>query len=1168
MDVSTAKMLLDTTFKSSFDMENFEYFLSELFDKSDISAKNSTKFIKKEFKNFVENFYDLGYYRDSIGDSIGFYAVELAKDSSRDRARTMQRNLIASVMKNKRNAGIVAFYEPNSDDWRFSYVKKGYELNEKGIKDKLSSPRRHSFLVGPNEPNHTCQKQFLNLLITESQVSLEEIENCFSIENVTDEFFNEYKRLYLDLVDSLNEVKEKDKIVDKEFNTKNIESSDFAKKLMGQLVFIYFLQKKGWLGVEEDADWGNGPKNFLRKIFDDSTENGKNFFNDILEHLFYKGLSEEVGDCHFSDFGYKVPFLNGGLFEPINNYDWKKTDLILENDIFAEILDTFDKFNFTVKEDEPLEKEVAVDPEMLGKVFENLLEIVDRKSKGAFYTPRHIVHYMCQENLISYLETNSNISEEDLREFIINGDIAIDSIIRNHEEIKSNYTNPSKIHLPESIKDNSDALERLLKKIKVIDPAVGSGAFPVGMMNEIVKARYILRLINNIDDINMYDLKRETIENSLYGVDLELSATDVTKLRFWLSLIVDEENLKQIRPLPNLDNQIMCGNSVIDGYSSSLIKKDEDNEENVNKKKDINIKLFDDTLIVRSEQTKLSMTPTERAFEELEKKKKEYFDVSGPLRKEELKNEIKELKWNFIEIYLKDIGQAKLIDDIKQYEHAEAKPFFIWELEFSEVFKGENPGFDIVIGNPPYVRQEKIKELKPYLKEHYETFTGVADLYVYFFEKGLKILKDQGIFSFICSNKFAKAQYGEKLRKLILKNQLKIFNDFTGINVFKEASVDTCVIQIKKDYIENNEVFVDDNYFMKQNRLDSNSFIFNSPEVLNLRDKIFNEGTMIKDLDIEINRGILTGFNEAFIIDEDTKNRLIREDSNNKEIIKPLLRGRDINKWKIINKQLFLIYVPWNFEINNYPLIKNHLKNFKEKLSERPEVKKGRYEWYCLSRYASDYVDLFEKEKIVYSEIVPEPRFVYDNNKFYMEATGFILNSSEINLKYLVSLLNSKLLFWYFKDIGYNLGGKGFRYKKIFIEQLPIKTTDKINEKKLDNLVDKLLIFNKHFLNETDSFLEYLIKEINVIKISNKLENYFNLSQKELLKEIKKQKGNISDKILKESLIQKYIINCEKLEQINSNINDLELEMNEIIYSIYGINDDERNIIENELNKI
>ena len=1141
MDPTRAKQILDNTFKNNFEMENFKNFLMDLFNISNLSVKNITKFIKKDFKDYINNFYELGSYRDYTGESIAFYAVELAKESSRDNARTMQRNLIANVIKDRHRAALVAFYELNSEDWRFSYVNVGLEFVDGKLKDKFSPAKRHSFLVGLNEPNHTCQEQFLNLVMSDENISLEQIEEAFSIERVTEDFFKEYKNLFLDLVDSLNEVKEDKPEVKEEFDKRNIKSSDFAKKLMGQLVFVYFLQKKGWLGVEKDADWGTGPKNFLRKIFEESRKKGENFFDDVLEHLFYEGFSEEVGDYHYSKFNYKVPFLNGAIFEPINNYDWVNTDIRLDNGIFAKILDTFDRYNFTVKEDEPLEKEVAVDPEMLGKVFENLLEIVDRKSKGAFYTPRHIVHYMCQENLISYLETNSTIPKEDIREFITKGDIAVNYIIRSNEE-KKKYHGKSwsekKIPLSDSIRDNADELDYLLKKVKVIDPAVGSGAFPVGMMNEIVKARYILRLLTGYENINMYDLKRETIENSLYGVDLELSATDVTKLRFWLSLVVDEDNFKEIKPLPNLDNQIMCGNSIIDGYN--------------------NIKLFDDSLIVRSEQTRLSMTPTERAFAEIENKKKEFFDVSGPLRKEELKKEIKELKWKFIETYLKDIGQAKLIDEIKQYEHAEAKPFFIWELEFSEVFKGENPGFDIVIGNPPYVRQEKIKEIKPYLKEHYETYTGVADLYVYFFEKGLKILKENGIFAFICSNKFAKAKYGEKLRNFLLKNQIKIYNDFTGVRVFKEASVDTCVIQIKRCYLQKNEIFVNDEYYLDQNRLNSNSFTFNSLESLNLREKIVNQGILIKNLDIQINFGIKTGFNEAFIIDEYTKNRLIEEDSKNEEIIKPLLKGRDINKWKIIFKDLYLIH---SFDGLNtkkkYPSIFKYLSPYEEKLKNRSD--KGKY-WYNLR--ACKYDNLFEKEKILYAEIVPEPRFVYDNDGFFMEATGFMLNSSTINLKYLVALLNSNLLFWYFKDIGYNLGGKGFRYKKIFIEQLPIKFSNEEVENRLCEIVDEIQQLNKDFVNETKDFHQRLFDDYYILKLSSKLENYFTLSIQDLKKEIRKQKGQISNE---NDLEEKFELSYSKLDNLNKDISLLENSLNDIVYEIYEINIDEREIIEKEL---
>ena len=810
MDRNSAILLLEKTFKNEFNMGNYVEFLKELFNKSNIRPR-SIEAIRKEFWSYENEVYILGDYQDDSGDSIALYVVELTKQSSRDRARTMQRNLIASLIRDRYDSALVAFYEPNMDDWRFSHVKVEYEFNEKGIREKLSSPRRHSFLVGINEPNHTCQSQFLDLICNEDKIKINDIEKAFNIENVTDEFFNKYKELFLQLTESLDEVKENDIAVKSEFDEKNIKSSDFAKKLMGQIVFIYFLQKKGWLGVDKDEKWGSGPKNFFKIIFDKCIDEGNNFFNDVLEPLFYEGLSEEVSDDHYSMFNYKVPFLNGGLFEPINNYNWRNTDILLDNSIFEEIISTFNQFNFTVKEDEPLEKEVAVDPEMLGKVFENLLEIVDRKSKGAFYTPRHIVHYICQESLISYLNTNSDIPEEDLRAFITNGELAINSIIRaNEEKKKYNGNQYTPIELPNSIKENSGVLENLLQKVKVIDPAVGSGAFPVGMMNEIVKARYILYLLAEFEDINLYDLKRETIENSLYGVDIELSATDVTKLRFWLSLIVDEENIEEIRPLPNLDNQIMCGNSLVDIYED--------------------IELFDQKLIKRSGQQKLMITPVERAFNDLESKKLEYFKTSGPKTKIKLKDEINELKWNFIEKQIENSNNSELIENIKKYKHSQLKPFFVWELEFSEIFKGDNPGFDIVIGNPPYVSTKGITNEQ---KAIYKKIYGINDdLYNYFFLKSYNLLKDNGVLSFITSNTYLTINSKINLRKLFQDN--KILEIMKVDNVFDSAKVDPAIITFKKEDMSNKQYT-----FLFKNAIES----FNHPETYEIDIDVYRNAT-------------------------------------------------------------------------------------------------------------------------------------------------------------------------------------------------------------------------------------------------------------------------------------------------------------------------------------
>ena len=434
---------------------------------------------------------------------------------------------------------------------------------------------------------------------------------------------------------------------------------------------------------------------------------------------------------------------------------------------------------------------------------------------------------------------------------------------------------------------------------------------------------------------------------------------------------------------------------------------------------------------------------------------------------------------------------------------------------------------------------------------------------VYYFEKGLNILKEKGIFAFICSNKFAKAKYGEKLRKLILENQLKIYDDFTGVKIFKEAQVDTCIIQLKKEHNESNEIFVNHDYYLKQNRLENNSFLFNPPEILDLKDKIINQGAMIKNLDITIKRGILTGFNKAFIIDEVTKNKLIEKDYKNKEVIKPLLRGRDIQKWSIKYQNLYLLYIPWNFNIQKYPSLKDYLQNYKEDLSNRPEVKKERYNWYCLSRYASDYVDLFEKEKLIYPELSSSLSMVYDNKKYYIDKTCFIITTS-LNIKYIYALLNSNVLNFAFKLLGTPLGKSGFNLSKIYIEQLPIKITNATIEDNVVDIVEKIIILNKEIDNEIINFKKFLKKQ-NFNTNLNKINEYYFLDSKKFIKEIKKQRDVLlTDKLINE-LNREFQNNINRISNLNSEIKLKENELNNIIYKIYNLNENEIKLIEENL---
>ncbi len=1099
MDANNAINLLNETFQNEFDLNQYQKFLRELFNTSHINVRNLTKYIKNEFVEYANSVLELGHYTDELGDSIVFYVIELAKESSRDRARTMQRNLVSTFMKDRYDYSLVAFYEPNSEDWRFSYVKIEYEFNEKGLKEKLSSPKRHSFLVGPNEPNHTCKKQLLPLMINEIKFDMSEIDDVFSIENVTNDFFNEYKSLFLDLTESLEEVKNIDSIVNKEFTDKKIESSDFAKKLMGQLVFVYFLQKKGWLGVNEYDKWGTGPKDFLRKIFTRCINEKKNFFNDVLEPLFYDGFSKKVLDDHFSQFGYKVPFLNGGLFEPINNYDWETTDVILDNNIFKEILDTFDKFNFTIKEDEPLEKEVAVDPEMLGKVFENLLEIIDRQSKGAFYTPRHIVHFMCQESLIYYLNTNSDVSEEDLRTFITKGDLAVNSIIRaNEEKKKYNGKQFTRIELPDSIKENSNTLETLLQKVKVIDPAVGSGAFPVGMMNEIVKARYILRLLNMVDDkeIDLYKLKKETIENSLYGVDLELSATDITKLRFWLSLIVDEENNNVINPLPNLDNQIMCGNSLVDNYKD--------------------IRLFDDTFIVKDAQQRFGATAAERIFKELEVIKKAYFEESDPEVKFDLKQKIKESKWDFIETYLKDLGKTKLLEEIKQFEYAEIKPFFIWELEFSEVFQGINPGFDIAIGNPPYVKEARNKHAFDGVRNS-PYYQGKMDLWYLFGCKALDLVKDNGSVSFIATNNWITSFGASKFRnKVNDEATFKYFIDFGNYKAFDTASIQTMIYLMTKNstfenyYFNYSKLLVDvisednlklflytnnsteiyEKFISGFNRISNKDSYFNFME--KNKSDLFNK---IQELDSitylkksEISTGIdvhqdklnkkgakkinLPQGSGIFVI-SDAERVKLNLNSNELDLIKPYLTTEELFRYYSNNNNSeWVIYTKSdiNDKINNYPNIKNHFDKFAEVITSDNKP-------YGLHRARNEKI--FTTEKIIVTRKCLIPTFSYADFDAYVSQTFMIINSKRFNLKFLTGLLNSKLIQFWLKYKG-KMQGNNYQLDKEPLLKIPIITNVEENlENKVINLVDDILnAYETNFDNPDITSFEDKINEI------------------------------------------------------------------------------------------
>ncbi|MDD3976377.1 MAG: Eco57I restriction-modification methylase domain-containing protein [Candidatus ainarchaeum sp.] len=1118
MNEQQAKWLLDETFNSEFDILKFLNFLKELVKNSDLNIQDKTKFVEGEFRDYILKVEKLGQYKDKAGKSMEFLAIKLAKHSSLERARTMQRNFIAKwLVKNsdEPEGAIVAFYD-DEKDWRFSFVKLEYNLikDDKGnlkAKKELTPAKRYSYLVGPNEPNHTCKKQFVDLLSSDHDPLFEEIEKSFGIEKVTKEFFEEYKKRFLDLKESLEKVIKNNAVVKTEFvnvaGEENLEKYvvEFSKKLLGQIVFLYFLQKKGWLGVKKDdlgkfRDWGTGPKDFMKRLFNREYCSYNNFFNDVLEPLFYNTLAIKRNDDFSDKFDCKIPFLNGGLFEPLDGYDWMNTNIYIENSIFEDIFRTFDEFNFTVKEDEPLEKEVAVDPEMLGKVFENLLEVTDRRSIGAFYTPREIVHYMCQQSLINYLETNSSIPRTDIEKFIQEGDKYLDQTIKAQEHKKKYhgkvYGVDSEYVIPKSIEENYQLVDELLRTIKVVDPAVGSGAFPVGMMNEIVKARSILSVYFETDrDIS--EIKRECIENSLYGVDIMPSAVDICQLRFWLSLVVDEVDRKKIKPLPNLDNKIMCGNSLLEEFEGMKLFDDlllgeeikdikpeldridkeinslylqigqiETGKSKANKeelKKSIKkLEREKNKLTAKPEikNTNLTLTNFDKVtrdeakikLNKLKAKQKEFFNSFDRDTKKQLKKEIEELEWELIEATLKQQGNDEAIKKLDSIMKSKSKPFFLWKLYFAEVFQRENPGFDVVIGNPPYIDYRKIDETTRTGLNNFEIYntTKTGSIYVYFIELGMSVLRKNSILAYINPYQYLSADSGLGIRKLLVENYIiKRIVDVSHIKVFAEASTYTCINLFIKNNIDNNiEIVRCDNL----NKLTKSGFLIEQKSVKedNYRIPVTEENKIISKVSAISTKLIdfcnifcgtsAGGFGkkiikekEFFSLSETKKEEynLVIQSSN---ILKYVLK--DLNSY--IPKEIFPINVQNNFK----------------------------------------------KEKIFFARMTKKIRCTLVPQEYYGGKVN-ILTDFLINSKFLISILNSSLMsYWYYtKFESKHLSGGYLGFDIPSVKEIPIKQISPEKQKPFIQLVDQILLITKD-----EDYLKNLDKQAKVKRLEKEID--------------------------------------------------------------------------------
>lgn len=1139
------KQTFVNTLRSGYNKDDYIRFLREMLNNVEIKAPDKEIIPYNTFSAAVEYYAHIGYYTGSDKKRVALFSVCLKDDNKVENARGMQRSFVKSLLQGSKCEGaLVAFFTKGDvAKWRLSLVRLDYEFSGGRLSEKLTPAKRYSYLVGDKEPCHTAQERLFPIFANDDEnPSLDTLEEAFSVEAVTKDFFDRYREKYLDLKEYL----ESNPQFVKEAAERGFDSEQFAKKLMGQIVFLYFIQKKGWLGVnafpavltkkeyrkafyrsgskpkelmtiaykpgsdggyhrDNDAilklsdddetflstlvkgdPWGTGPKDFMNTIFEGCIKKGQNFFDDYLEPLFYTGLNKNRGENAFYPlFHRRIPFLNGGLFEEMDGYDWQNNDFSIPNELFSNkavkgrdadgILDVFNRYNFTMAEDEPMEREVAIDPEMLGKVFENLLDVKDRKSKGAFYTPREIVHYMCQESLINYLAGKTGISEDDIRTFVLYGEYfkdkdtekTIDAVSKSGKRIKV-FDKDKEMEIPESIlsfKNNVNRLaeiDELLAKVKVVDPAVGSGAFPLGMLNEIVKVRntitsYMLIDLNGAERLllhserNIYRLKRETIRDCIFACDIEPSAVDITKLRLWLSLVIDNQIMNEEnetlgystkpRELPNLDCNIICGNSLLDEFMGHKLMTENDALKNVSEGYQ---GTFDDQKFFR-------------IINELIDLQTRLYDEKDHTEKDSLKQQIQD---KYDSIVLEQIGSnQELADAYYQAAQQPSRPFILWQLYFPKVFR-DNGGFDIVIGNPPYVRVQTLEHsLVDKYKKRFSTAWKRIDISTLFFELGYIISNENGIICYISSNQFITTEYGRLIRKFFLEKKInKRMIDFGSLKVFNNAMTYVSIFLLSKRnnnsfgyYQVNNLPFVTPNnsdfVVIKNDSLSDDVWSLGNTEIESVLHKIkTNSQFVLKDI-AKPSYGIVTGKDEILMFD-------IKDDIDvESEMLLSVIRAQGCSRYgeAYPSKKVIYPYIYNGTETELMPLDqieKKYPKTYQYIIDNTTELKKrkdsrsvfgDRAGWYGLVRFGQKQI--FNQVKIVTPGEVKHNKFCIDYSKSgFTGARVFAITvkSDFVNIMYLLGVLNSKVIEFFLHHTASLKAGGYYSYSTTALEQVPI----------------------------------------------------------------------------------------------------------------------------------
>ena len=1058
--------------KKEYHIDNFLYVVNDMLLPDFVSDRHEV-----EFKNNIfESVNQLGY---SDKCEVTVFEVIL-KTGSHNRRVTITQEMFKILRGLGINNAIVAFANADKLNYRFSLLTSKYEFNGEKVVKVLSNPRRYSYSLGYG----TKTKTAYDFLIGKGKVnSLDELINRFSVEVVNKQFYSEIAACFTRLVGGQRD----GKTFNRELNiygvTDQNKYAEFAVRLIGRIVFCWFLkEKKSENGVSLIPETLLNTKDI--KI-------AGNYYHDVLEPLFFELLNTSIprrkGKFAQEAIYNQIPYLNGGLFSPHIDDHYKFSPelqsgqygvVTIPNDWFARFYDVLNQYNFTVDENTSYDIELSIDPEMLGRIFENLLAEINpetgenaKKSTGSFYTPRDIVDYMVDSSILEHLKTKTGISEEKLKALISYG--------KEDDELISFSETEKK------------AIVNALYSVTVLDPACGSGAFPIGVLQKIV---YMLQEIDpdatlwfskatenvsflirkefekkfNAGSLD-YIRKLTVIQNSIFGIDIQPIAVEIARLRCFLSLVIeekvyDDEPNRGINPLPNLDFKFIVANSLIPLESEGTLQMSIfENQDHINALRDI---------------------------------REEYFNADSE-RRTELKLEFKNLQQDML---LNTIANYQKQASVKYQLLSEWKPFESQPTTWfdPEWMFGIRDGFDIVIANPPYIQlQDKsIRSMSEvYSKQGYATFAKTGDIYCLFYEAGYNNLKDGGILTFITSNKWMRAGYGEKLRNFLSsKTNPIILIDFAGQKVFESATVDVNILLFKKesnagqtqaciikDKCRNNLCNYIQQNAIQQSFNGNDSWTISNQIEKSIKKKLIQHGLPLKQWDIVINFGIKTGCNDAFIIDETTRSKLIDEDIKSAEVIRPILRGRDVDRYKYNFAGQYLINVhngvkntcTLPIDIEKYPAIKNHLNRWLEMLKDRQDQGITPYN---LRNCA--YMDDFSKPKIIWKRIGSKIRFAYDKTGCYvLDSTCFATGSM---VKYLVAVLNSKLGNYMLQDSP-KTGTGDLIISVQAIEPLLIPVPSDEIRSNIEQLVDSIL-------NETDK--EKLFeKEIKIDQIVFELYN-------------------------------------------------------------------------------